>query len=70
MTNIGTISYAIGGIAFLVLSTLLVTSWRGRLQGGLIVAAASVSTLWCFFCRDYFRTAEDSANRKSPSIVT
>jgi putative PEP-CTERM system histidine kinase len=48
MTNTGTVSYAIGGGAFLVLTILLATSWRGRLQGGLVVAAACISMIWCF----------------------
>jgi putative PEP-CTERM system histidine kinase len=46
--GIGAISYIAGGLAFLVLSVLLATSWRGRLQGGLIVAATLISILWCF----------------------
>ncbi len=46
MTNIGAVSYAIGGCAFLLLSVLLATSWRGRLQGGLFVAASCTSVIW------------------------
>jgi putative PEP-CTERM system histidine kinase len=49
MSNIGTVSYTIGGCAFLVLSTLLTTSWRGRFQGGVVVAAACMSSIWCFW---------------------
>ena len=49
MTNIGVFSYAIGGCAFLALSVLLATSWRGRFQGGVVLAAAGVSTIWCFW---------------------
>jgi putative PEP-CTERM system histidine kinase len=49
MVNIGASSYIAGGVAFLILTVLLVTSWRGRLQGGLVVAASALSTAWCFF---------------------
>ena len=49
MTNIGAVSYTIGGGAFLVLSILLATSWRGRFQGGVVVAATGLSMVWCFW---------------------
>ncbi len=35
MMNIGAISYGIAALGFLVLTVLLVTSWRGRRQGAL-----------------------------------
>ncbi len=41
------LSYAAGGIAFLVLTLLLLTSWRGRLRGVLVVLAALMTTVWC-----------------------
>ena len=43
---IGTISYAAAAAAFLFLSLLLVTSWRGRLQGMLLAAASLTSATW------------------------
>ncbi|HKK14780.1 MAG TPA: XrtA/PEP-CTERM system histidine kinase PrsK [Gammaproteobacteria bacterium] len=46
MPHIGAISYAVGAIAFLVLTLVLLTGWRGRLQGGLLVLAALASTVW------------------------
>ncbi len=46
MENIGTISYSAGGLFFFVLTLVLVTGWRGRLQGALLVAAAAATTLW------------------------
>jgi putative PEP-CTERM system histidine kinase len=49
MSNIGAVSYTIGGCAFLVLSVLLATSWRGRFKGGVVVAAACMSVIWCFW---------------------
>jgi len=49
MVNIGAVSYIAGGLAFLILTALLATSWRGRLQGGLIVVASALSSIWCFF---------------------
>jgi len=48
MTNIGAVSYAIGGCAFLVLTILLATSWRGRFQGAMFVSAGCASVIWCF----------------------
>jgi len=48
MINIGTVSYLAGGSAFLVLGILLATSWRGRLQGGMVIAATGVSMIWCY----------------------
>ena len=49
MTNIfdiGTISYSVAALLFSVLSLLLLTSWRGRLQGALLVGACVVTVLW------------------------
>ncbi len=46
MFNLGTVSYGIAAAAFMVLALLLLTSWRGRLQGALLVAAAAVTALW------------------------
>lgn len=46
MENIGTISYSAGGLFFFVLTLVLLTGWRGRLQGALLVAATAVTTLW------------------------
>ena len=44
--DIGTMSYATAAVAFLLLSLLLLTSWRGRLQGALLAAACLISALW------------------------
>jgi hypothetical protein len=46
MLNIGVASYLLSAGLFLVLSVLLVTSWRGRLQGALLVVACLFSMLW------------------------
>ena len=40
-------SYGAGALLFGLLTLLLLTAWRGRLQGGLLVLATAVSTLWC-----------------------
>ncbi|HET8551442.1 MAG TPA: XrtA/PEP-CTERM system histidine kinase PrsK [Gammaproteobacteria bacterium] len=45
----GVATYLTGAAAFLVLTALLLTSWRGRLQGALMVAAALVTALWSAF---------------------
>lgn len=44
--NIALYSYALSGLAFLVLAIVLLTSWRGRLQGGLLLLGVSASALW------------------------
>ncbi len=44
--NLGSISYGGAALAFAVLSLLLLTSWRGRLQGGLLVVVAVISLCW------------------------
>ena len=46
MFDIGIISYSAAALMFLVLSLLLLTSWRGRLQGALLVAACIVTVIW------------------------
>ena len=45
--NIPAVSYAIGAVSFLILTLLLLTAWRGRLQGGLLVSASAMTALWC-----------------------
>lgn len=44
--TIGTISYAATAAAFLFLSVLLLTSWRGRLQGMLLAGASLCTVVW------------------------
>ena len=46
MINLGSLSYGSAALAFAVLSLLLLTSWRGRLQGGLLVVVSAVSLSW------------------------
>lgn len=48
MPTIAVISYLTGGLLFLTLAVLLATSWRGRLQGALLMLATLVSAAWCF----------------------
>lgn len=46
MANIATIGFFIGSLAFLALTALLATSWRGREEGGALLVASLVSSLW------------------------
>src|SRR5690606_10062993 len=46
MMLIGSVGYAATAVAFGLLAVLMLTSWRGRLQGGLLVAAAGLSAAW------------------------
>jgi putative PEP-CTERM system histidine kinase len=47
--NIGVVAYGLAALAYLGLMVLLVTSWRGRLQGGLFLAACGVTMVWAAF---------------------
>jgi len=44
--NIASLSYGVAASAFFLLSLLLLTSWRGRLQGALLAVATLVTALW------------------------
>ncbi|MDH5593061.1 MAG: PEP-CTERM system histidine kinase PrsK [Gammaproteobacteria bacterium] len=44
--QISTFSYSTAAVFFAMLGILLMTSWRGRLQGILLVVAVSVMVLW------------------------
>jgi putative PEP-CTERM system histidine kinase len=46
MSGLGTASYSIAALSFLVLTVLLVTSWRGRRQGAQLIAACAVTAAW------------------------
>jgi putative PEP-CTERM system histidine kinase len=43
---LGALGYGLSAILFLLLGAILLTGWRGRLQGGLLVAAVLTSALW------------------------
>lgn len=44
--NLGVWGYALAATGYLLLAVLLTTSWRGRLQGGLLLALTLVSAVW------------------------
>lgn len=46
MINLGSVSYGSAALAFAALSLVLTTSWRGRLQGGLLVLVSLVCCVW------------------------
>jgi len=46
MDNIGLLSYAIGGVFFLILSVLLLVKWRGSREATLLVIATLITTAW------------------------
>ncbi len=46
ISKIGAISYLLASVAYLLLSGLLVTSWRGKSQGGLLLAASMGTAIW------------------------
>lgn len=46
IANLGFVGYGIASAFFLLFSLLLLTSWRGRLQGGLLLLVSLVSMVW------------------------
>lgn len=46
LTSIATYSYGLAAVGFLVLGVPLLTSWRGRAHGPLLVAACLTSAFW------------------------
>jgi len=46
VSELGVIGYGIAAAVWLMLFLLLLTSWRGRLQGGLLVVAVLTTLLW------------------------
>jgi len=46
LVNIAVFSYATAALAFVFLSILLLTSWRGRLHGMMLTAACLLSAVW------------------------
>ena len=55
--SIGSFSYGIGAVAFLTLFLLLLTSWRGRLKGALLVVAVFVTMVWALVSAYYAEVA-------------
>jgi putative PEP-CTERM system histidine kinase len=46
MNIFATLSYGCAALAFLMLTVLLVTSWRGRRQGAFVIAASAATAIW------------------------
>ncbi len=46
MDSLMLIGYTAASLGFLVLTLLLATAWRGRREGGVLLAASSASALW------------------------
>lgn len=46
MINLGVLGHGLAAAGWLILFLLLLTSWRGRFQGGLLVVAVLVTLLW------------------------
>ena len=46
IVNIATLSYGIAAAAFLLLSALLLTNWRGRLHGAALTVACAATAAW------------------------
>jgi len=42
----GAVGYGVAAILFLFLAVLLLTGWRGRMQGGLLVGASFTTAVW------------------------
>jgi putative PEP-CTERM system histidine kinase len=50
------LSHALGAVGFLILFLLLLTSWRGRVKGGLLVIAVFIDMLWAMATTYYLST--------------
>ncbi|HEX9171753.1 MAG TPA: PEP-CTERM system histidine kinase PrsK, partial [Telluria sp.] len=46
MTSVAIYSYSIAALAFLLLTFLLLTSWRGRMHGTALTVASALTVLW------------------------
>jgi len=46
LTNIAALSYSVATLAFLLLSVLLLTRWKGQLHGMALVLACLLTTVW------------------------
>jgi len=46
MLEFGVFGYSAAALAFFVLAALLLTSWRGKTQGGVLLVAAFITFLW------------------------
>lgn len=46
MFEFGVFGYSTATLAFFILTLLLLTIWRGRIQGGLLLFATATATLW------------------------
>lgn len=46
MNTFGVISYGTASVTFLVLTVMLITSWRGRAQGARLIIASAMTSAW------------------------
>lgn len=46
MFEFGVLGYSTAALAFLVLVVLLLTSWRGKTQGGMLLSAVLITSIW------------------------
>ena len=69
MMNLESLSYGVAALAFFILSLLLLTSWRGHLQGALLVAATVVTTLWAGESREKCQGALAVHHRKKIGLL-
>ena len=51
MKSIGSISYGIAALGFLVLTVLLATNWRGRRRAGTSLSAVRLTAAWAAAAR-------------------
>ena len=63
MSSFGFLGFTFAATLYLFFTVMLVTSWRGRLQGGLMLAACVVSFLWAllFAIQSEYRVVPVSA---------
>ena len=63
MNIFATLSYGCAALAFLMLTVLLLTSWRGRRQGAFVIVACAATAAWAavLAASNYFGSMPGSA---------
>ena len=71
MSSFGFLGFTFSAALYLLFTVMLVTSWRGRLQGGLMLAACVVAFLWSllFAIQSEYRIVPVGAIWASPGVV-
>ena len=53
LVNVGFFSYLFASVAYVILTVLLITAWRGRLPGTLLLLASILTAIWAAISSSY-----------------